>query len=98
MKNNWSWKLAAWTFVLLLVLALIPACFETTQNLSPDGSSLLLGLPFAFYTVLVTSTGAFAVHLNIASLIADASILYLLLFFICKLVDFVKQKCRQPIS
>ena len=98
MKKCWSWKSAAWTLILLLILALVPACFETMQNTSEDGSSLQLGLPFAFYTILVTSTGVFAVHLNIAALIADALILYSLLFFIHKLVDFVKQKCRQPIS
>lgn len=92
MKKCWSWKSAAWTLILLLILALIPACFEATQNVSADGSSLLLGLPFAFYTVLVTSTGAFAVHLNIVSLIADALILYFLLFFIQKFVDYIKTK------
>lgn len=98
MKKLWSWKFAAWTLILLLILALIPACFEATQNLSTDGAALLLGLPFAFYTVLVTSTGAFAVHLNIIALVADALILYLLLFVIHKLADSVKQKCRQPLS
>ena len=92
MKKCWNWKLAAWTLILLMILALIPACFEATQNRSADGSSLLLGLPFAFYTVLVTSTGAFAVHLNIVSLITDALILYFLLFFIQKLVGSVKTK------
>ena len=86
MKKCWSWKLAAWTLILLLLLTLIPACFEATQNLSADGPALLLGLPFAFYTVLVTSTGAFAVHLNFASLVADVAVLYILLFFIQKLV------------
>lgn len=92
MKKCWNWKLAAWALLLLLILALIPACFEATQNLSADGSSLLLGLPFAFYNVLVTSTGAFAVHLNIIALAADAVILYFLLFFIQKLVESVKTK------
>ena len=92
MKKVWNWKFAAWTLILLLILALIPACFEAMQNTSADGSSLLLGLPFAFYTILVTSTGAFAVHLNIVSLIADALILYFLLFFIQKLVDSIKTK------
>lgn len=92
MKKLWSWKFAAWTLILLLILALIPACFEATQNLSTDGAALLLGLPFAFYTVLVTSTGAFAVHLNIASLIADALILYFLLFIIQKFVELIKTK------
>ena len=92
MKKIWCWKLAAWTLILLVSLALIPACFAATQNLDADGAALLLGLPFAFYTVLVTSAGTFAVHLNIVSLIADALILYFLLFFIQKFVDFVKQK------
>lgn len=68
MKKCWSWKSAAWTLILLLILALVPACFETMQNTSEDGSSLQLGLPFAFYTILVTSTGVFAVHLNIIAL------------------------------
>ena len=92
MKKLWSWKFAAWTLILLLILALIPACFEATQNTSADGSSLQLGLPFAFYTILVTSTGVFAVHLNIAALIADAVVLYFLLFFIQKLVNYIKTK------
>ena len=92
MKKCWSWKFAAWTLILLLILALVPACFEATQNTSADGSSLQLGLPFAFYTILVTSTGAFAVLLNIAALIADAVVLYFLLFFIQKLVNYIKTK------
>ena len=92
MKKLVNWKLAAWALFLLLILALIPTCFEATQNVSADGSSLLLGLPFTFYTVLVTSTGAFAVHLNIIALAADAVILYFLLFFIQKLVYSVKTK------
>ena len=92
MKKCWSWKSAAWTLILLLILALIPACFEATQNLSTDGAALLLGLPFAFYTVLVTSTGVFAVHLNIIALAADAVVLYFLLFFIQKLVNYIKTK------
>ena len=92
MKKCWSWRFATWTLILLLILALVPACFEATQNTSADGSSLLLGLPFAFYTILVTSTGAFAVHLNIIALAADAVVLYFLLFFIQKLVNFVKMK------
>ena len=92
MKKCWSWKSAAWTLILLLILALIPACFEATQNLSTDGAALLLGLPFAFYTVLVTSIGVFAVHLNIIALAADAVVLYFLLFFIQKLVNYIKTK------
>lgn len=92
MKKCWSWKSAAWTLILLLILALVPACFEGTQNTSADGSSLQLGLPFAFYTILVTSTGTFAVHLNITSLIADALILYFLLFIIQKFVELIKTK------
>ena len=92
MKKCWNWKLAAWALMLLLILALIPACFEATQNTSADGSSLLLGLPFAFYTILVTSTGVFAVHLNIIALAADAVVLYFLLFFIQKLVNYIKTK------
>lgn len=79
MKKYWSWKSAAWTLILLLILALVPACFEATQNTSADGSSLQLGLPFAFYTILVTSTGVFAVHLNIIALATDAVVLYFLL-------------------
>ena len=92
MKKCWNWKLAAWALMLLLILALIPACFEATQNTSADGSSLLLGLPFAFYTILVTSTGVFAVHLNIIALAADAVVLYFLLFLIQKLVNYIKTK------
>ena len=92
MKKCWSWKSAAWTLILLLILALVPACFEATQNTSADGSSLQLGLPFAFYTILVTSTGVFAVHLNIIALAADAVVLYFLLFFIQKLVNDIKTK------
>lgn len=92
MKKCWSWKSAAWTLILLLILALVPACFEETQNTSADGSSLQLGLPFAFYTILVTSTDAFAVHLNIIALAADAVVLYFLLFFIQKLVNYIKTK------
>ena len=92
MKKCWSWKSAAWTLILLLILALVPACFETMQNTSADGSSLQLGLPFAFYTILVTSTGVFAVHLNIIALAADAVVLYFLLFFIQKLVNYIKTK------
>ena len=92
MKKLWSWKFAAWTLILLLILALVPACFEATQNTSADGSSLQLGLPFAFYTILVTSTGVFAVHLNIIALAADAVVLYFLLFFIQKLVNYIKTK------
>ncbi len=92
MKRAWSWKLAAWTLILLIILALIPACFEATQNLSADGASLLLGLPFAFYTILVTTAGAFAVHLNIAGLAADAVILYLLLAIIQKMINSIKTK------
>lgn len=79
MKLYWSWKLAAWTLVLLLALALLPACFEITQNLTADGTALLLGLPFGFYTILITSAGSFAIHLNAAALAADAFILYCLL-------------------
>ena len=92
MKKCWSWKSAAWTLILLLILALGPACFETMQNMSEDGSSLQLGLPFAFYTILVTSTGVFAVHLNIIALAADAVVLYFLLFLIQKLVNYIKTK------
>jgi len=92
MKKCWSWKSAAWTLILLLILALVPACFEAMQNTSEDGSSLQLGLPFAFYTILVTSTGVFAVHLNIIALAADAVVLYFLLFFIQKLVNYIKTK------
>lgn len=92
MKKLWSWKFAAWTLILLLILTLFPACFEATQNTSADGSSLQLGLPFAFYTILVTSTGVFAVHLNIIALAADAVVLYFLLFFIQKLVNYIKTK------
>lgn len=92
MKRCWSWKSAAWTLILLLILALVPACFEAMQNTSEDGSSLQLGLPFAFYTLLVTSTGVFAVHLNIIALAADAVVLYFLLFFIQKLVNYIKTK------
>ena len=92
MKKVWSWRFATWTLILLLILALLPSCFEATQNTSADGSSLQLGLPFAFYTILVTSTGTFAVHLNIIALTADAVALYFLLFFIQKLVDTVKTK------
>lgn len=92
MKKCWSWKSAAWTLILLLILALVPACFEIMQNTSEDGSSLQLGLPFAFYTILVTSTGVFAVHLNIIALAADAVVLYFLLFFIQKLVNYIKTK------
>ena len=92
MKKCWSWKSAAWTLILLLILALVPACFETMQNTSEDGSSLQLGLPFAFYAILVTSIGAFAVHLNIIALAADAVVLYFLLFFIQKIVNYIKTK------
>ena len=92
MKKCWSWKSAAWTLILLLILTLVPACFETMQNTSADGSSLQLGLPFAFYTILVTSTGVFAVHLNIIALAADAVVLYFLLFFIQKLVNYIQTK------
>lgn len=92
MKKLWSWKLAALTLILLLVLALVPACFEAGQQLSADGKSLLLGLPFAFYTILATADGSFAIHLNIAALAADAAMLYCLLLFVQKFFSFAKAK------
>ena len=32
MKKCWSWKSAAWTLILLLILALVPACFALTST------------------------------------------------------------------
>jgi len=91
MKKYWNICAAAWTLALMLVLALLPACFESTQRLSPDGNALLLGLPFPFYTVLLTSTGQFAIHLNPLSMLADAFILYFGILLGLKVFSGVKR-------
>ena len=80
MKKVWSWKLASWALVILIIFTFLPACFETTQNVSADGASLFLGLPFVFYSILTTSANTFAIHLNIAALLADVFLFYILLF------------------
>lgn len=59
-----------------LLLALLPACFEQTQRVSGDGASLLLGLPFPFYTILRTPADSFAVHFDIGGLFADFMVFY----------------------
>ena len=73
--------------LLTLLLALLPACFEKTQRLSADGRSLLLGLPFAFYTVYATPADTFAVHLGIGGLFADFIAMYGILWLGMRLGD-----------
>lgn len=82
MKKIWNWKLAVWSLLLFLALTLLPACFETTQNLSADGNTLHIGLPFPFYSITFTALHTYAVHCNLASLAADAIIIYVSVFFI----------------
>ena len=78
MKKLWNPALAALALALLLLSTLLPACFENWQTLK--GETLVMGFPFGFYSILHTAAGGFAVHLNIASLAADAVILYLLVW------------------
>lgn len=78
--------------LLTLLLALLPACFDSAQRLSADGRSLLLGLPFAFYTIYATPAGTFAVHLNPLGLLVNFLLIYAALYLVQKLAS----KLRKP--
>ena len=73
--------------LLTLLLALLPACFDAAQRVSADGHSLLLGLPFAFYTIYATPAGTFAVHLGVGGLFADFLIIYGILWLGMRMSD-----------
>lgn len=78
MKKYWNASLAALALGIVMGGAFLPACFEALQRV--DGTSLLLGFPFPFYTVHTPLPGTYAVHLNIAALAGDILAVYFMLY------------------
>lgn len=72
--------------VLAMMIPMFLSCFSKTQIY--DGDSLLLGLPFTYYSISVINLGTnnidFFVHFQFGVFLADVIIAYLMICFLKK--------------
>lgn len=77
--------------IVVFLLTLIPSCFAKLQTVSADGTELIFGFPFDFYTVKYTVVGDFAVHFNIIGFLANILVVYLVLTLCVWIIKKIKK-------
>lgn len=74
----------------ILLLSLVLAALPFTQNLSEN--TLLIGIPFPFFTVRITALGALSTLMEVGGLLIDCAVAYVALIAVKRLCAAVKKK------
>ena len=92
--KNISYKRLSLTFLMTILMTLVPACFEALQLFDKERAELMLGFPIEFYMIKHVADGKFAVHFNITGFAANIVVIYIAITLIAMILKKLRNEYK----